>query len=81
MTVFGAGSAFGAFFAGDDDRKKLRIPPPFDGGGGATWTGAGAGGGSGGALALNWAIIWGSRRTLIVSVNSSLLCSILALRV
>jgi hypothetical protein len=50
------------------DEKKLRIPP-LDAGAGATGVGT--------ALALNWAMMCGSRLTLRVSVNSSLLCSML----
>lgn len=60
------------------DEKRLNLLLLF------VWTfskgmGAGVGGGRGGgaARALNCVMIWGSRRTLMVSVNSSLLCSIL----
>lgn len=69
MNVGGSrGDAF-AFFG---ELKKLNLPP-LDGGG-VTVRG-GAGGGA--AFALNWAVICGSRLTLNVNVNSSLLCSIL----
>lgn len=53
--------------------KKLRRPP-FDAGGGSC---TGGGGGGSRVVALNCAAMWGSRRTLMVSVNSSLLCSML----
>jgi hypothetical protein len=58
----------GLLFFGDP--KKLNLPLA---GGGVT----GRGGGGGGAFALNWATMCGSRLTLKVNVNSSLLCSIL----
>lgn len=62
--------SFDDFFG--DEEKKLRIPPLDEvgatGGGGATGAGA---------MALNCAMMCGSRRILRVSVNSSLLCSIL----
>lgn len=73
----GSGAGLTGCFLGDDERKKLSMPP-FDGGEigrGATTTGAGMGGG--GARALNCAMMCGSRRTLMVKVNSSLVCSIL----
>jgi hypothetical protein len=77
------------FFLGDE-WKKLRIPipllllPPDDEDEDEEPPGLddtmGGGLGGGGTTALNLAIICGSRRTLRVSVNSSLLCSILRRR-
>jgi hypothetical protein len=64
----GVGWTFRAGFFGEE--KKLRMPP-LDAGG------AGVGGRGAGLLALNWATMCGSRRTFKVSVNSSLLCSML----
>ena len=64
---------------GGEEEKKARMPPLEAGGGAGLdlgMMGAGAGMG-GGALALNWAKICASRRTLRVSVNSSLGPSIL----
>ena len=66
-----------------EEEKKLRMPPLdavwATGGGIGAGTGAGAGGG-GDVIALNCAMTCGSRRTFRVSVNSSLLCSILGPR-
>src|SRR5882762_3100930 len=62
-------AAFDGFLG---DEKKARTTPPF---------GAGAAGCAGaGAIALNMLMICGSRRIFRVSVNSSLLCSILQTR-
>ncbi len=63
-----------AGFLGEEE-KKLRMPPlEAGGGGGGGTTGAGL-------LALNWATMCGSRRIFKVSVNSSLLCSMLQERI
>ena len=69
----GVGWTTRAGFFGEE--KKLRMPPLEAGGG------AGVGGRCAGVLALNCAIMCGSRRTFKVSVNSSLLCSMLPERV
>lgn len=68
LGAIGLGAGFEVFLG--DDEKKERMPLLEDGT-------TGTSGGGAGAMALNIVIIWGSRRILSVSVNSSLLCSIL----
>ena len=54
------------------------MPELFEGAiAGGSGGGGGGGAGAEGERALYCAIIWASRRTLKVKVNSSLLCSIL----
>lgn len=63
----GLGGFFGVFLG---DEKNARMPL-LDAGA------AGRGGAGVGSMVLNMAMMWGSRRIFRVSVNSSLLCSIL----
>ena len=67
----GRGECFEVFFG---DPKKLNLDFV---GGGVTSLGGGTGCRTGLELAFIWATICGSRLTLKLSVNSSLLCSIL----